>query len=99
VGWHPVQMSYPGSNDAVLAGIPWESMQFHLHGRSVTRLPEAGITLASSQACKNQAFCVGMRTYGFQYHFEWTRQDIDAILRENAEWVKAVNGAATDEAT
>ena len=76
IGWHNVKLAFPGTTDAVLAGQAWDSIQFHLHGQEVTKLPPDGVPLAGSMACRNQAFRVGMTCYCFQYHFEWNRQQL-----------------------
>lgn len=81
IGWLPIQMAFPGTIETILSGIPWNSVQFHLHEQEVTKLPEAGVPLAGSSACRNQAFKVGMRTFAFQYHFEWTREDIEHVIK------------------
>jgi GMP synthase (glutamine-hydrolysing) len=87
IGWGPVKQFRPGFPDTIMGGIPWTSVQFHAHGQEVTELPPGGALLASSDACKHQAFRVGMTTYAFQYHFEWTRQDIDGMLEQFAGWL------------
>ncbi|HAI10315.1 MAG TPA: GMP synthase [Phycisphaerales bacterium] len=76
IGWQNVKLAFPGTTDAVLAGQAWDSMQFHLHGKEVTKLPPDGVPLAGSAACKNQAFRVGMTCYCFQYHFEWNQSQL-----------------------
>ena len=50
-------------------------------------LPPGGVMLASSAQCKHQAFRVGLSTYAFQYHFEWTRSDIAGVLEQFADWI------------
>ncbi len=87
IGWFPVNQFRPGFPDTIMGGIPWKAVQFHTHGYQVTELPPGGALLASSDACKNQAFRVGLFTYAFQYHFEWTRQDIDGVLKQFADWI------------
>lgn len=72
VGWRPVTQAFAGTIDPLLAGVPWRSMQFHSHGCEVTAPPPASALLMSSDACRQQAFRVGLTTYGFQFHFEWT---------------------------
>lgn len=81
LGWQNVKLAFPGTTDAVLAGQAWDSMQFHLHGQEVTKLPPEGVPLAGSLACQNQAFRVGMNCYAFQYHFEWNRQQLEFFSR------------------
>lgn len=80
VGYHPVTLAFPGTTDPMMSGIPWNCTQFHLHGQEVTKLPPGATPLAASKVSKNQAFRVGMTTYGFQYHFEWTPEQIDQVL-------------------
>jgi GMP synthase (glutamine-hydrolysing) len=92
IGWLPVNLFRPGFPDTVLGGIPWKTDQFHTHGRQVTELPPGGVLLASSDACRHQAFRVGLTTYAFQYHFEWTRSDIAGILDQFANWIKEAGG-------
>ena len=88
-GWHPVQLSFPGTTDTIHQGIPWRTMQFHLHGQEVKKLPPQDATpLSGSQACKTQAFRVGLTTYAFQYHFEWSRKQIDAVMHDQSEWLR-----------
>lgn len=81
-GFCPVNISVPGQTDTVMAGIAWSSRQWQCHAQEITKLPEGASLLASSPACKVQAFKVGLRTYGFQYHFESERSDIDAFLAD-----------------
>lgn len=90
IGWHPIRQSYPGTTDPILAGTPWVSTTFHMHGQEVTKLPDNATTLASSAACKNQAFRVGLYIYAFQYHFEWNRAEIEAQLDHpaNIAWMQ-----------
>ncbi len=82
VGWKQVKLAFPGQTDVALQGIPWEGMQFHLHGQEVVTLPPDSTPLAGSRQCKHQAFRVGATTYAFQYHFEWDAADIQAIMND-----------------
>jgi GMP synthase (glutamine-hydrolysing) len=83
IGWHPIKQTFFGTNDTLHNGVPWQTIQVHAHAMEVTKLPAAGVPLASSTTCRNQAFRVGLRTYGFQYHFEWTRADLDQLSRDS----------------
>lgn len=73
VGVLPVSLSMPGQTETILAGIPWSCPQLHSHGYQVTQAPAGAVVLASSRACKVQAYRAGQRTFGFQYHFECDR--------------------------
>ena len=87
VGWHRVRLAFPGTTDPLLAGTPWNSMQFHMHGQEVVELPPDAVALAGSAACRTQAFKVGLRSYGFQYHFELMQADIDELLTKRHQWL------------
>jgi len=82
IGWGNVKMSYLGMGDPIFTGMGQENMQFHIHGQEVTHLPPNATQLAGTGACKNQAFRVGLTTYGFQYHFEWDRRDLEVITQD-----------------
>ena len=84
-GWHSLRLSATGREDPLYAGIPWQSVQFHSHSFQVTKLPEGGRTLASSQQTPIQAFAVGVRSYAVQYHPECFRETIDRLVDHDAE--------------
>jgi GMP synthase (glutamine-hydrolysing) len=82
-GFHNVSINTAGQIETMLAGIPWDVMQFQAHGQEVKQLPADTSLLASSRMCKAQAFRVGIRTYGFQYHFECDRPSVDAYAADS----------------
>lgn len=69
-GFHNITINPMGQTETVLAGIAWTHPQYESHGQEVKQLPPGAMLLASSAACKVQAFKAGVRTYGFQFHFE-----------------------------
>ncbi|QQE13359.1 type 1 glutamine amidotransferase [Planctomycetota bacterium] len=88
VGFEDVELSPIGKMDAMLYGLPWRTKQFHTHGYEVTKLPTEGQVMAGSAMCKHQMFCVGMRCWGVQYHFEWTKRDLLNIVDQFGSWIK-----------
>jgi GMP synthase (glutamine-hydrolysing) len=82
-GFGRVSLTPAAHTDEAFAGIAWDSPQFQHHSREVVKLPEGAVLMASSKACKVQAFKAGVRTYGFQYHFEVDRETIAKFVREN----------------
>ncbi len=88
IGFHPVTSTFFGTTDPVLIGVPWETRPFHAHGYQVTTPPPGGtpMPLQGSAACKCQAFRVGLNSYGFQYHFEWTRETIELLIANEPEF-------------
>lgn len=77
LGWHEVKSAFGGTIDTLHTGLPWRMVQFHWHRKQVAELPPDAVLLSSSTACKVQAFRCGTRSYGFQYHFEVTRDHIE----------------------
>ena len=88
-GFAPVHIGVPGQTDRILAGIRWTSHQFHTHAHQITSLPAGTTTYVSSDACKVQAFSAGIRTFGFQYHFELDRKQIDTFYEADAAMFEA----------
>ncbi|MEE9405516.1 MAG: type 1 glutamine amidotransferase [Algisphaera sp.] len=85
IGFHPVTSTFFGSTDPIHLGMPWRTTPFHAHRQEVKKAPPGGtpIPLSGSARTKCQAFKVGLNTYGFQYHFEWTRDQIERIMRDD----------------
>lgn len=72
---------FPIANtETILAGIPWVAPQFHAHGQEVATPPPGATVLQRSERCKVQSFKAGLRTYGFQYHFECDLAMIEDFL-------------------
>ncbi len=71
IGWFPVEINSEGSRDALLAYCAPESMVFHWHGDTFD-LPAGAIHLASSEHYRHQAFRIGERAWGLQFHLEMT---------------------------
>lgn len=96
VGFAEVDITPAGQTDTILSGIAWRSAQFQRHKYEVKTLPPGAQLLASSSKCKVQCFRAGMRTYGFQYHFEADRAMIDEFMSD-ARTDLHQSGFTTDE--
>jgi GMP synthase-like glutamine amidotransferase len=96
LGMAPVTLSFFGSTDPILTGLPWNAAAMHAHGCEVTKAPPGGTPapLVSSKGSKVQAFRVGLTTYGFQYHFEWDKQRCLDIIDHNTKWIEAMGTSA-----
>ena len=70
IGWFPVTAE-PVSDVDDRFLFPQELPVFHWHGETFD-LPEGAIRLARSDACENQAFQLGRRVIGMQFHLETT---------------------------
>ena len=72
VGLGTVRLTRAGRDDPVLGGAGVELPVLHWH-RDVFELPEGATLLASSEACRHQAFRAGAWIYGLQFHVELDR--------------------------
>ncbi|MHC4218243.1 MAG: type 1 glutamine amidotransferase [Planctomycetota bacterium] len=82
LGWHEVSLTPVGAEDPLHAGIAWTSLQLHWHGYQVAKVPDGARVLARSQRCSVQAWALGLRTYGFQYHPEVYPETIETWVTE-----------------
>ncbi len=76
IGWFPVfaEPAVPGT-----FVFPVIAEAFHWHGEMFD-LPTGAVHLASSAACKNQAFQIGARVIGLQFHLETTPESVEALI-------------------
>jgi len=88
VGWGPIDLHNVG--EPALAGLPAQPSVLHWHGDTYD-LPAGAVHLASTPACRNQAFRIG-RAFGLQFHPELERETIATWVREDAEYVRGALG-------
>jgi GMP synthase-like glutamine amidotransferase len=89
LGFHDVSLTVPAQTETIMGGIPWTCPQYQSHGQEVKQLPPGATLLASSKACKVQAFKSGLRSFGFQYHFECDQAliaDLERCDKGVGEW-------------
>ncbi len=83
VGWGEVTLTGEGLSDPLFSGVENPLAVLHWHGDTFD-LPQGAVRLASSGHYENQAFRVGKKAYGFQFHLEvdesmvrnWVRLDL-----------------------
>ena len=75
IGWEPVTLTPAAATSCLrhLAGTP----VLHWHGDTFD-LPAGAVHLASTPACRNQAFAVGEHALGLQFHAEAAGQALEA---------------------
>jgi GMP synthase (glutamine-hydrolysing) len=80
-------------SDPVLRGLPDEWIVLHWHG-DMFELPASARLLASTPLCANQAFQLGTRMFGLQFHCEVGEEQVEHFLQADAAFVERAGGSA-----
>jgi GMP synthase (glutamine-hydrolysing) len=80
IGWFAVEKTRTASNADVGCALADKLDVFHWHGETFD-LPHGAVHLARSRVCENQAFAMGQRIVGLQYHLETTPESVDALIQ------------------
>jgi GMP synthase-like glutamine amidotransferase len=112
VGWGPVDFPFPGGTEPMVMGMIDGAPMFHWHRDTfdLPKLPAppnpapppapppptGNSLLSSTRACKNQAFRFKTKLFGFQYHFEFTEADIEAVVANDPQMWQEVLGPGGD---
>ena len=84
IGWYPITLEAAAKEDRLCRDLPGTLTPFHWHG-DIFELPEGAVSLASSEKTPCQAFRYGDKAYGFQFHFEVTRDAVAAMAQAFAK--------------
>lgn len=85
VGWLPVTINEAGLKDPLLAGLSPTFYAFLWHGDQVTRLPEGGVLLASSELCPVQAYRLKDRpVWGVQFNPQYDPVIAEGVIRASS---------------
>ncbi len=76
----PVHATEAAREDPVFSGLAWPRPTLQWHGDTFD-LPDGATLLATSPAYPHQAFRVGERAYGVQFHLEVTDEMADEWAR------------------
>lgn len=79
IGWGQVDLSPEAADDPLLAGLGGVLDVLHWHGETFA-LPPGAVLLGSSSLYANQAFRVGRRAWGFQFHVEVDLRGVRGFL-------------------
>ena len=82
VGWFRVEFNDEGAVDPVLGVLPREVDAFQWHYYTFA-LPDGAVELAASEAAK-QAYRLGGRAWGIQFHAEVSRRMLDSWFVDGA---------------
>ena len=84
IGWFDVCKTPEADKSRVLAKLPESFRPLHWHGDTFD-LPTGARKLAQSSACSNQAFELGERVIGLQFHLESTLDSISGLITNCSE--------------
>jgi GMP synthase (glutamine-hydrolysing) len=88
VGFGEVRL-LPAEGEPALAGLTDALPVLHWHGDTFD-LPSNAVRLAESDACANQAFRIGRRAFGLQFHVETDAALVRRWAREDRAFVESV---------
>lgn len=85
IGWQDVERvrETPASNLADVFPDRWKTLQWH---QDTFGIPPGATRLFQSQACKNQAFVIEDRVFGFQFHMEADPKTVMTFLAVSEKW-------------
>jgi GMP synthase-like glutamine amidotransferase len=83
IGWFPVRRTGPVTVE-IAHLFPDDIEVFHWHGETFD-LPKGATMFLESQACANQAFAVGRKVIGLQFHLETTPQSALAMIENSRD--------------
>jgi GMP synthase-like glutamine amidotransferase len=83
IGWFPVEGLAP-ADAGIFDGLPPTFTPLHWHGDTF-ELPPGAVQLARGPACEHQAFQLGPRAIGLQFHLEATPTSVTALVDHCAD--------------
>ncbi|HXQ63174.1 MAG TPA: type 1 glutamine amidotransferase [Acidimicrobiales bacterium] len=95
IGWAPVDLTDSAGDDPLLGPLPPRLSVLHWHGDTFDPPPGA-VLLATSTRYRGQAFRVGSRAWGLQFHLEVDERAVAAFL--DAFGADALSAGTTPEA-
>ncbi len=91
IGVFPVTLTEDGKQDSIIGTFPEKFMVGHWHGDMPGLTPDSKV-LATSEGCPRQIVRYAPKIYGFQCHFEFTPEAIDAMIENNAHELEEYKG-------
>ena len=82
IGWFPIEAVT--TTDQSVFRFPPTVKVFHWHGETFD-LPSGAVHLARSSGCENQAFQIGQRVIGLQFHLETRPEDAEQLIWHGRE--------------
>jgi GMP synthase (glutamine-hydrolysing) len=89
IGTHEVELTDAGREDPLFAGLPSQLVVQQTHRQSVVELPDGARHLAGNDHDAFQAFAIGDRAWGLQFHPEFDANIMVGYARARAETLQA----------
>lgn len=96
IGFNAIHPAAEAERDRLLSLFEDGDMVFHWH-EDTFELPEGAVLLATGDHVPMQAFRVGERAWGVQFHFEVDRPEVERWLKSAGEDVLRAWGKTTDQ--
>lgn len=93
IGVFPLTLTEDGKQDEIFSQFPEKFMVGHWHGDMPGLTPDSKI-LAFSEGCPRQIVRYTSKIYGFQCHFEFTSEAIEAMIQNNSHELEQYKGLA-----
>lgn len=88
IGWYSIELNTEALENKLFKDFDRTLTVFHWHGDTFD-VPENAVRLASSQACKNQAFVYNEKVLALQFHFEMTESSLAKMIDNGNEQLEA----------
>lgn len=79
IGWYKLRLTKGGKEDTLFGSLTEELTVFQWHGDTFD-IPQGAVHLAGSELFPNQAYRVGEKIYGLQFHLEVTEDVINSWI-------------------
>jgi GMP synthase-like glutamine amidotransferase len=90
IGWYGLTLTSAGRQDAGFRNFPQSLTVFQWHGDTFD-IPEGASHIAGSELFPNQAYRIGDKVYGLQFHLEVTEKIIRQWISEYQEELSSVD--------
>jgi GMP synthase-like glutamine amidotransferase len=80
IGWFPVERLAEAGDHPIGRALPKHFTAFQWHGDTFA-LPQGATHLARSIGCEQQAFAIGARVVGLQFHLEFGGDTVQDLMR------------------
>jgi GMP synthase (glutamine-hydrolysing) len=91
IGLFSITLTEEGRQDQIFSAFPEKFMVGHWHG-DMPGLTSESKVLATSEGCPRQIVRYSPKIYGFQCHFEFTPEAIEAMIENNADELEKYKG-------